>query len=107
MEGMKTDHSNELTIESCHSTWIFDESKMRFRRVLKGIDLDPRLASTGWRPYWGLEIDPLSDSFVVHLDPSGTRLLRSWRHIDNQTCPECGEEATTELSIEELGAGRH
>ena len=29
-----------FVLESCHSTWIFDTDKMRFRRVLKGLALD-------------------------------------------------------------------
>ena len=47
---------------------------MRFRRVLKGLNLDARNASTAWRPYFGLELDPYSESFVVMLNAEGTRL---------------------------------
>ncbi len=89
-----------LVLESCHSTWVFDADRMRFRRVLKGLDLDARNASTAWRPYYGLELDPVSESFVVLLNPEGTRLLRSWRHVHH--CPQCGGEATAELSVDEL-----
>jgi hypothetical protein len=89
-----------LVIESCHSTWLFDTERMRFRRILKGLDLDASQVSTGWRPYYGLETDPLSPSFVVMLDPEGTRLLRSWRHVEQ--CSQCGGEATAELSLDEL-----
>jgi len=89
-----------LVLESCHSTWLFDTERMRFRRVLKGLDLDSHSASTGWRPYFGLDIDPVSESFVVLLNPEGTRLLRSWRHVEH--CTQCGGEATGELSLEEL-----
>jgi hypothetical protein len=89
-----------LVVESCHSTWIFDTERMRFRRVLKGLDLDARQASTAWRPYYGLEMDPYSESFVVLLNEEGTRLLRSWRHVER--CPQCGGESTAELSIDEL-----
>jgi hypothetical protein len=89
-----------LILESCHSTWLFDRGNMRFRRILKGLDLDARNASTAWRPYFGLELDPVSESFVVLLNPEGTRLLRSWRHVDR--CPQCGGEATAELSVDEL-----
>ena len=89
-----------LVLESCHSTWLFDTERMRFRRILKGLELDVHHASTAWRPYFGLELDPVSESFVVLLNPEGTRLLRSWRHVDH--CPQCGGEATTELSIDEL-----
>jgi hypothetical protein len=89
-----------LVLESCHSTWLFDTDRMRFRRILKGLDLDARNASTAWRPYFGLELDPVSESFVVLLNPEGTRLLRSWRHVNH--CPQCGGEATAELSVDEL-----
>jgi hypothetical protein len=89
-------------LESCHSTWLFDTGRMRFRRILKGLDLDSTQASTAWRPYFGLELDPLSESFVVLLNAEGTRLLRSWRHVDR--CPQCGGDATAELSLEALRA---
>lgn len=97
---METGGESPLVLESCHSTWLFDTSRMRFRRILKGIDLDTRQASTAWRPYYGLEIDPVSESFVVRLNPEGTRLLRSWRHVEH--CAECGGDATAELSVDDL-----
>lgn len=90
-------------LESCHSTWVFDVAHLRFRRILKGLDLDASRASTAWRPYFGLELDPLSESFVVLLNPEGTRLLRSWRHVEH--CPQCGGEATAEFSLDELRSG--
>lgn len=89
-----------FVLESCHSTWIFDTERMRFRRVLKGLTLDVHAATTAWRPYFGLEIDPISESFVVLLNPEGTRLLRSWRHVEH--CPQCGGNQTAELSLDEL-----
>src|ERR1700728_997776 len=91
-----------MVLESCHSTWLFDTDRMRFRRILKGLDMDARQASTAWRPYFGLELDPLSESFVVLLNAEGTRLLRSWRHVEH--CPQCGGEATAQLSLDELRA---
>jgi hypothetical protein len=89
-----------LVVESCHSTWLFDTERMRFRRILKGLDLDAQQASTAWRPYYGLEMDPLSESFVVMLNPEGSRLLRSWRHVEH--CPQCGGQTTAELSLDDL-----
>jgi hypothetical protein len=74
---------------------------MRFCRVLKGLALDSNpSSSTGWHAYFGLDIDPASESFVVLMNPEGTRLLRSWRHAEH--CTQCGGEATGELSLEEL-----
>ena len=90
-----------LVLESCRSIWFFDTETMRFSRVLKGLDPDrPSTGSTCWREYFGLDIDPVSGSFVVLLNPQGTRLLRSWRHT--APCPQCGDEATAELRLEEL-----
>ena len=89
-----------LVLESCHSTWLFDTERMRFRRVLKGLDLDSRTATTDWRPYFGLDLDPVSESFVVLLNEEGTKLLRSWRHVEH--CSQCGGAATAELSLDEL-----
>jgi hypothetical protein len=100
MHAMEGSRDTPMVLESCHSTWVFDTERLRFRRILKGLDLDARHASTAWRPYFGLELDPLSESFVVLLNPEGTRLLRSWRHVDH--CPQCGGEATAELSVDEL-----
>jgi hypothetical protein len=89
-----------FVLESCHSTWIFDTDRLRFRRILKGLALDAHAASTAWRPYFGLEIDPISESFVVLLNPEGSRLLRSWRHVEQ--CAQCGGDQTAELSLAEL-----
>ena len=90
----------QIVIESCHSTWIIDMENSRFRRVVKGSDQRTGPASTEWQACYGVEIDPLSESFVVLLNPEGTRLLRSWRHVEH--CSQCGGEATSELSLRDL-----
>jgi hypothetical protein len=36
------------------------------------------LAAPYWLPYYGVEIDPGSESFVVLLNPEGTSWVRSW-----------------------------
>ena len=88
-----------LGIESCHSTWLFDEDRMQFRRTLKDIVVDGRPVVTQWRDYYGLDLDPQSESFVVLLNPEGTRLIRSWRH--GEDCPDCNH-ATAELSLDQV-----
>jgi hypothetical protein len=89
----------QIVIESCHSTWIIDMDQSRFRRLVKGAN-HHTTASTEWQACYGVEIDPLSESFVVLLNPEGTRLLRSWRHVEH--CSQCGGEATSELSLRDL-----
>lgn len=88
-----------VVLESCHSTWMFDPEHHRFCRVLKGPLVSSSVA-TGWRPYHRLVLHPDSDAFVVFLDASGTRLLRSWRHTAH--CDQCGGEVTAELSLADL-----
>ncbi|MGO9196451.1 MAG: hypothetical protein ACLQK4_04905 [Acidimicrobiales bacterium] len=89
-----------LVLDSCHSTWLFDVAGRRFRRALKGLDVDPSLAATDWRPYERLELSEGSEAFVVILNPAGTRRIRSWRHVDG--CEQCEGERTSELSLEDL-----
>jgi len=89
-----------LVLDSCHSTWLFDAGAKRFRRILKGLDVDPALAATEWRDYERLEFSEDSDAFVVVLNPAGTRRIRSWRHVDN--CDQCEGEQTTELSLDDI-----
>jgi hypothetical protein len=88
-----------MVLESCHSTWLFDTGKHRFRRVLKG-SLGDASVSTEWRAYHRLVLHPESDAFVVFLDASGTRLLRSWRHTAH--CDQCGGDAASGRSLEDL-----
>lgn len=88
-----------LVLESCHSTWLFDTVGHRFCRVLKGPHIESSVA-TGWRSYDRLVLHPDSDAFVVFLDASGTRLLRSWRHTSQ--CEQCGGNVTAELSLADL-----
>jgi hypothetical protein len=90
--------------ESCNSTWVFDRAHMRFRRILKGIEVDQRVVVTEWRPYFGLELAVDSEAFTVLLNPEGTRLIRSWRHTGN--CAQCGGPVTAELSLEDIEAAR-
>jgi hypothetical protein len=89
-----------LVLDSCHSTWVFDQPARRFRRVLKGLDVDPSLAATDWREYERLELDENSEAFVVVLNATGTRRIRSWRHVTD--CSQCEGEQTVELSLEDL-----
>jgi hypothetical protein len=88
-------------IDSCHSVWLFDTERMRFRRVPKGTRLDSPALESDWQPYFELEIDPDSGAFAVALNETRTRLLRSWRHTD--LCEHCAPaqevDVTGEISL--------
>ena len=86
--------------ESCHATWLFDFEKMRFRRILKDVEVDGRAVATQWRQFHGLEFDEQSEGFTVLLNPEHTKLIRSWRHT--QGCRQCGGNVTAELNLEDL-----
>lgn len=88
--------------ESCNSTWVFDQQHMRYRRILKGVEVDDRAVLTEWRRYFGLEVAEDSEAFTVLLNPEGTRMIRSWRHTGD--CAQCGGHVTAELSLEAIGA---
>jgi hypothetical protein len=90
-----------ITVDSCHSRWVFDVERSRYRRVPQGSGLQVRMSMAEWQPYYSLHLDPNSDSFVVVLNESGTRMLRSWRHTE-VVCPQCDATRTGELSLEDI-----
>jgi hypothetical protein len=98
---MTTEHAPTV-IESCHSTWIFDAHRMRFRRILKGAEVGGEPVVTGWRPYYQLDAPADSETFTVHLTLGGTRMITSWRHAPD--CAQCGEHQTGEISLQRLQA---
>ena len=77
------DCMNIITLESCHSTWIFDARHLRFCRILRGIAVGQRRISTEWRPYRELEIDPHGRSFTIVLNEARSRLIRSSIHTQD------------------------
>ncbi len=84
-------------LESCHSTWVFDVDRDRFRRVPRGVDI--RMPSEQeWHPYYRLDIDAGTGAFAIALNPEGTRMLRSWVH--EEPCLHCmAGEVTSELLL--------
>jgi len=82
-------------IDSCHSVWLFDTERMRFRRLPRGSAVDTPALANDWEPYSDLEIDLNSGSFSVVLNEERTRILRSWRHVD--PCPHCSADSTAEI----------
>jgi hypothetical protein len=89
-----------VTMESCHSTWIFDPGQLRYCRILRDIAVGQRRISTEWRPYWDLEVDPQERNFTVSLNEARTRLVRA--PIHTQACVACGARRTAELSLDEI-----
>ena len=87
-------------LESCHSIWIFDPGRMRFRRVPRGTRLDMPSPASDWTPYYRLEVEPSSGAFAVSLNEDDTRVLRSWLHVE--PCRHCTGDQTTELSLEAI-----
>lgn len=86
-----------FVLESCHSTWLFNPQRRQFCRILKNMG---RAVATEWRSYDRLMLHPESDAFVVILNASGTRLLRSWRHTAQ--CEQCGGNMTSEIALGDL-----
>jgi hypothetical protein len=91
-----------LILESCNATWLFDTEGLRFRRILKGIEVDGHSISTGWRTYDRLEFKEGSDIFIVVLSSDGSRLIQSWRHTED--CAQCGGTASSDFSVDDIEA---
>lgn len=89
-----------IILESCNSTWIIDTQRLRFRRILKDVEVSAHRVTTEWRPYCQIVFDEHGESFTVTLTPDGTRRIRSWRH--RADCAQCGGHITTEFSLDEL-----
>lgn len=89
-------------LESCNSTWLFDTDRGRFRRVPRGTRLDFPAADAEWEPCFGIEVLPETNAFVVHLNETGTRLLRAYRHAD--PCEHCGTDSTGLVTLAESGS---
>lgn len=96
-------HVNGLSVrvlESCHSLWIFEPGRGRFRRVPRGTRLDMPSPENEWTRYYRLELDASSGAFSVGLNADDTRVLRSWLHAE--PCRHCSGDQTGELSLEAL-----
>ena len=87
-------------LESCTSTWIFDTSGRRFRRIPRGCRLDGPVPAHAWIPYHRLEAHAGNPAFAVVLDPKARRVLRSWLHGD--PCPQCEPRPTAHRPLSEL-----
>jgi hypothetical protein len=87
-------------LESCHSIWIFEPGRMRFRRVPRGTRLDMPSPESEWTPYFRLEVEPSSGAFAVGLNQDDTRVLRSWLHIE--PCRHCAGDQTGEVSLDAI-----
>jgi hypothetical protein len=94
-EGMELEPT---ILESCHSTWIFDTDRMRFRRILKGTEVGGQPVATGWRDYARLDAPANAETFTVFLNEAGSRMIRSWRH--QAGCTQCGEHDTRAMSLQ-------
>ena len=75
-----------VVVESCTTTWAFDEGRKRFSRLPRGVPLS--VSSAEWRPYASMRVDREGGTVEVHLDAAGTNILRS--HIHTGPCPDCG-----------------
>lgn len=98
--GLCLNGSDVRVLESCHSMWIFEPERGRFRRVPRGTRLDMPSPENEWTSYYRLELDTSSGAFSVGLNPDDTRVLRSWLHVE--PCRHCSADHTGELSLEVL-----
>lgn len=80
-------------LESCHSLWLFDPCRMRFRRLPRGVDFQLPGAEREWATYHTFDLELSTGMLVVGLNLDGTQLLRAWVHTD--LCRHCGAPPPT------------
>jgi hypothetical protein len=100
VEDLQVNGVDVRVLESCHSLWIFEPGRGRFRRVPRGTRLDMPSPENEWTAYFRLEIDASSGAFSVGLNADDTRVLRSWLHVD--PCRHCSSDQTGEISIDAI-----
>ncbi len=83
-------------VVSQHSVWYFDTDRKRFRRVPKGVAEFEPVPDHAWEPYHRLDVDADRGSFVVVLNPSGTRLLEAWFETASAAA---GGDSTAEMQL--------
>ena len=71
-------------IESTHSIWLFDEERMVYCRLPKGVDTSSLPPERDWQPYFGIELER-SGAFTVALNPDRTKMMRAWREPAHPT----------------------
>ena len=100
-EPVKSSPVGSLTIESCNSTWIVDLAQQRYRRSVRTSG-STSPAEMGWEPCFAIEFDDDGEGFVLWLNESGSRRIRSWRHFPH--CTSCNP--TTELRLSAIADAR-
>jgi hypothetical protein len=67
-----------ITLPTSNSWWIFDDQKMRFRRIARDMNPQAIVLDVDWEPYSDLEIDTDNSAFTVFLNDEKTRIMRGY-----------------------------
>jgi hypothetical protein len=84
-----------IILDACHSVWIFDMDRMRYCRILGGLENSSRRVASEWRSYSYLEIDESNARFSLFLGADRSRIIRSWIH--SHDCRQCVVHQTTDF----------
>jgi hypothetical protein len=76
--------SSVIVVEAPDSTWLFDAAAHCFRHVTKAPSSGD--GAEEWRSYDHLVIDDTAGIFLVFLNASGTRVLRSRGKVSQRDC---------------------
>ena len=71
-------------LESCHSIWIFEPGRMRFRRVPRGTRLDMPSPESEWTPYYRLEVEPSSASVAAGVQKAVSQIFTPPREDESR-----------------------
>jgi hypothetical protein len=74
--------------------------KMKYCRILDGLEDSPRRVATEWRWYSYLEIDESDARFSLFLGADRSRIIRSWIHTHD--CSQCAAHQATDLQMADI-----
>lgn len=92
-----------MSFSSCNSVWTFDLNSKRFARLPRGsfsLLNDISFPDHLWNDYFDLALDPNGVGFVVYLNEEGTKLLRSYRHLE--PCEYCDDRVEAKNQTKEF-----
>ena len=71
-----------ITLPTSNCWWIFDESRMVYRRIPRDMDPSAFVLVDDWETYSDLEIDADNSSFTLFLNSEKTRMMKGY--IDSE-----------------------
>ncbi len=72
-----------ITLPTSNSWWIFDDARMKYRRIPRDMNPSAFVLNEDWENYCDLEIDADNSAFTLFLNAEKTRIMRGYIDVEN------------------------